>query len=128
MQLAKNAAKKFIKIYLTAIDRNGKLKWQMPYGLACRQSFPESRCTPTVEGNRIYVISGRGEIVCVDAENGKKFGLSLPLINLRENVVDGKLLNLHLWSMKRSGRIKDRSFMPMGCCIAMKRDEGMSHW
>jgi len=58
--------------YLTAIDRNGKMKWQMPYGLACRQSFSESRCTPTVEGNRIYMISGQGEIVCIDAENAKK--------------------------------------------------------
>jgi len=58
--------------YLTAIDRKGKMKWQMAYGLACRQSFPESRCTPTVEGDRIYLISGRGDVVYVDAENGKK--------------------------------------------------------
>ncbi len=58
--------------YLTAIDRNGKMKWQMAYGLAWRQSFPESRCTPTVERNRIYVISGQGEIACIDAVSSKK--------------------------------------------------------
>jgi len=53
--------------YLTTVDTAGNQIWQIPYGLACRQSFPETRCTPTAEGNRIYVISGRDEVVCVDA-------------------------------------------------------------
>jgi hypothetical protein len=45
--------------FLTAIDGKGNELWQLPYGLACRQSFPETRGTPTIEGNRIYVISDR---------------------------------------------------------------------
>jgi outer membrane protein assembly factor BamB len=53
--------------FLTAIDQNGNQLWQLPYGLACRQSFPETRGTPTIEDNRIYVISGRGQVVCIDA-------------------------------------------------------------
>ncbi len=55
---------------LIALDINGKKKWQIPYGRAWNQSFPESRCTPTIEDNRIYVSSGRGDIACVDAKTG----------------------------------------------------------
>jgi outer membrane protein assembly factor BamB len=29
-------------------------------------SFKDTRCTPTVEGDKAFLISGRGEIVCVD--------------------------------------------------------------
>ena len=56
---------------LIALDMNGKLKWQLPYGRSWNQSFPESRCTPTIEENRIYVSSGMGDIACVDANTGK---------------------------------------------------------
>ena len=57
--------------YLTALDKSGNQLWQLPYGLASRQSFPETRCTPTVEGDNVYVISGRGEVVCVDVTHQK---------------------------------------------------------
>ena len=53
--------------YLTALDLNGNRLWQIPYGLGVRKSYPGTRCTPTVEENKIYLISGRGEVVCVDA-------------------------------------------------------------
>ncbi len=54
--------------FLTAINTNGEQLWQIPYGLACEQSFPETRGTPTIEGNRIYVISCRGQVVCIDKD------------------------------------------------------------
>ncbi len=54
--------------YLTAIEAaNGNPIWQIPYGLSPRRSFKETRATPTVEGDKVYLISGRGEVVCVDA-------------------------------------------------------------
>jgi len=49
----------------------GNIKWQLPYGRAWNQSFSESRCTPTIEENRIYVSSGLGDLACVDANTGK---------------------------------------------------------
>jgi len=57
--------------YLTAIDANGKIKWQVVYGNSWTKSFPDTRCTPTVDGNRIYVISGTGRLACIDAANGE---------------------------------------------------------
>ena len=35
-----------------------------------RGASPESRCTPTVEGNRVYTCSGSGDLACIDAING----------------------------------------------------------
>lgn len=57
--------------YLTAINDKGETVWQIPFGPAWTESFPESRCTPTVENGKVYVISGNGTIACVEAESGK---------------------------------------------------------
>jgi outer membrane protein assembly factor BamB len=59
------------KDYLSAITPDGKIKWQVAFGNSWTQSFPDSRCTPTVEGNRIYVISGTGRLACIDTAGGK---------------------------------------------------------
>jgi len=56
---------------LFALDSVGKIKWQVPYGRAWNGATPESRCTPTVEGNSVYVSSGSGDLACVDANTGK---------------------------------------------------------
>ncbi len=55
---------------LVALDNYGKIKWQTPYGRAWTASNPESRCTPTVEGNRVYVSSGFGDLACIDGSTG----------------------------------------------------------
>jgi outer membrane protein assembly factor BamB len=52
---------------LTAINyTDGNILWQIPYGQSILRSFKDTRCTPTIEGNRAFMISGRGEVVCVD--------------------------------------------------------------
>jgi len=56
---------------LVALDMNGKILWQTPMGRAWNESFPESRATPTVEGNRVYTCSGYGDIACFDGTTGK---------------------------------------------------------
>lgn len=56
--------------YLTAIDRTGKFKWQIPYGRSWNKSFPDTRSTPTIDGDRIYVQSGTGKLSCVNRETG----------------------------------------------------------
>ncbi len=52
---------------LTAINQgNGQVLWQIPYGRSILRSFKDTRCTPTIENDRAFVISGRGEVACVD--------------------------------------------------------------
>ncbi len=56
---------------LIALDNMGNVKWQTPYGRCWSASNPESRCTPTVEGDRAYVSSGYGDVACLNAITGE---------------------------------------------------------
>ena len=55
---------------ISALDMNGNLLWEKVYSSAWRSSYPESRCTPTIENDRIYLIGGQGNLVCLDSKNG----------------------------------------------------------
>ncbi|UCG28565.1 MAG: PQQ-binding-like beta-propeller repeat protein, partial [Bacteroidales bacterium] len=56
---------------LVALDMNGKILWEKVMGRAWTGSSPESRATPTVEGNRVYTCSGYGDIACFDGTTGE---------------------------------------------------------
>jgi outer membrane protein assembly factor BamB len=56
---------------LYALSMDGKIIWKMVMGRAWTGSSPESRATPTVEGNRVYTCSGFGDLACFDATIGK---------------------------------------------------------
>jgi outer membrane protein assembly factor BamB len=57
--------------YLTAINLDGTIKWQKQYGRSWYKSFPDTRSTPVIEGNRVYVQSGMGQVSCINKENGE---------------------------------------------------------
>jgi outer membrane protein assembly factor BamB len=57
--------------FLYALDLNGKILWQEVMGRAWNQSYPDSRSTPTVEGNRVYTSSGMGDLACFDGNSGE---------------------------------------------------------
>ena len=89
--------------YLTAFDFQGNQLWQKPYGPSWDQSFPDARCTPTVEGERVYVLSGLDHMVCFYASDGSviwsvnihdryrshwdMFGVSESILLVDENVI-----------------------------------------
>lgn len=58
--------------YLTAMDLRGNIRWQQPFGRAWNQSIPDSRCTPTVEGDRVYVLTGLDRMTCFHALTGQE--------------------------------------------------------
>jgi outer membrane protein assembly factor BamB len=55
---------------LSVYTKKGTLLWEKVYGVAWNKSYPDSRSTPTIENNRVYLVSGLGDLVCLDAENG----------------------------------------------------------
>ncbi len=55
-------------IYCLSID--GKLLWKKPYGPEWTESYSGSRSSPTIAGGKIYIMSARGRLVCMDARNG----------------------------------------------------------
>lgn len=55
----------------SAYTLDGKKLYETAYGSPWDNSFPETRTTPTVDGDRAYVISGSGEVVCLNIEDGE---------------------------------------------------------
>ncbi len=53
------------KEFLACLDLNGHLKWKVFYGSAFKR-YPGARATPTVDNGCVYVISGSGEVACID--------------------------------------------------------------
>jgi outer membrane protein assembly factor BamB len=56
--------------HLTCIDFEGKQLWQVAYGRSWNQGTPNTRITPTIEDDRIYIHSGMGGLVCLNAGSG----------------------------------------------------------
>jgi len=56
--------------YISSFNSAGDLLWQKPFGTAWTGSFRETRTTPNVVDGRIFLISGVGEVVCLDEQNG----------------------------------------------------------
>ena len=56
---------------LLSLDMEGNVKWKTIFGRAWTDSYPDSRCTPTVDENRIYVSSGFGDLACIEAASGR---------------------------------------------------------
>jgi len=84
---------------LTCIDFEGKQLWQVAYGKSWDQSYPNTRSTPTIEENRIYIVSGVGELVCLNAETGD--------INWKIDVDKDYRADWHDWGVAESPLIVD---------------------
>ncbi|MCP4310621.1 MAG: PQQ-binding-like beta-propeller repeat protein [Bacteroidetes bacterium] len=56
---------------LTALNPDGSTLWITRYGDAWGKSFRAARCTPTIEDGYAYLISGAGDLACVDLGSGK---------------------------------------------------------
>ncbi len=56
---------------ISAYDLKGNLIWNQIYGRAWANSYPDTRCTPTIQNHKVYLISGMGAVTCLDALNGK---------------------------------------------------------
>jgi outer membrane protein assembly factor BamB len=58
--------------FLFAYDLAGHLRWKVSYGPEWRKSYKGTRTTPTVDGDRVYVFSGLGRLVCFEAQTGRQ--------------------------------------------------------
>jgi len=56
--------------HLFAIDAAGKLLWKTEYGPEWSKTYPGSRTTPTVDGDRIYIMSAHGRMACFERRSG----------------------------------------------------------
>lgn len=59
--------------YITALDLDGNVLWKAAYGPETLEAqAPGSRATPTVDGDRLYMLSGIGVAYCLARADGKK--------------------------------------------------------
>lgn len=58
---------------VVAVDaRSGQVVWRTPVTAeAPKHSYEGSRCTPTIDGDRLYVVASDGRIVCLQAHDGR---------------------------------------------------------
>ena len=54
-----------------AFTLDGKKVYTVVYGSPFDQNYPETRTTPTIDNGKAYVISGMGEVVCINCADGK---------------------------------------------------------
>jgi len=58
------------RLTLFCFDMDGKLQWKQEIDEAWTRSHPGSRSTPTIDGDRLYLLSGNGVIACRNAKTG----------------------------------------------------------
>lgn len=63
--------------FLFAFDLKGKLLWKSPNGPEFTGSgyasgFPGARSTPTIVGDLVYAMSGKGRLACFELQSGKE--------------------------------------------------------
>ena len=85
-----------------AFTKSGEKLFSTVYGAAFFRSHPGARSTPTIVGNRAFIISGGGEAVAIDINNGdvvwrvdgNDFGRRFPAWGTVESplVVDNKVI------------------------------------
>lgn len=55
-----------------AFDLDGRLQWKSELDSPAKKSPPGSRATPTIDGDRLYLLSGNGVVGCFDARTGQR--------------------------------------------------------
>jgi outer membrane protein assembly factor BamB len=88
---------------LEAYSQDGKKKWETQFGRITKNvSYPESRCTPTYYNGKIFVVSGQGDLACINKDGKiawtinyyKKYNAEIQRFGISESplVVDNKVI------------------------------------
>lgn len=84
---------------LSAVNLQGEILYQVVYGKSWTNTYPETRSAPTIDGNSIYLISGMGEVACLEKTNGK--------IIWKVNAHEEYKGEIHRWGVAESPLIVD---------------------
>ena len=56
---------------LSAYSLKGEMLWDVAYGRSWTASYTDSRSTPTYCDGKLFVVSGTGQVNCIDSNTGK---------------------------------------------------------
>lgn len=110
---------------ITALKTDGTILWETVFGKAWDQSYPDSRNTPTIENDRIYITSGMGALFCIDSQTGA--------IIWSVNVHDEYGGEFHRWGFAESVVVTKDAVIssPTGnqtAMVAFKKENGELLW
>jgi outer membrane protein assembly factor BamB len=64
---------------ISAYSMEGEKLWEKEYSRAWPRTYPESRGTPTIEKNRIFLVGGMGKLVCLSTNGDELIWEKEPL-------------------------------------------------
>lgn len=110
---------------VTRLDLEGHIIWETAYGKSWDLTYPETRSTPTIEKERLYISGGRGAVVCMDTGSGEV----LWKVNTHD-VFEGEF---HRWGMAESLLLTDKAVIssPVGgrtAVVALDKSDGSLIW
>jgi outer membrane protein assembly factor BamB len=118
---------------IMAVDiEDGRILWSTKFGVAglvgntrSGNVFPGPRCTPTVDGDRIYAVDHHGELICVIAADGK--------IQWKKHFVDDFGGTVPRWGFSESPLVDENQLVvtpggPKGAMIALNKKTGDVIW
>jgi outer membrane protein assembly factor BamB len=118
--------------FVFAVERPaGKILWRTRVGPAHKDSYGGPRATPTVDGERLYVVSTEGGVVCLEAADGAEvWRRSLP------DEFGGKLMKArgtYDWRWSESplvdgGRVVVSPGQPEALMVALNKKTGEEIW
>ena len=110
---------------LTALTMKGDVLWETTIGKSWPSSYPDSRSTPTIENNRIYVTASLGTVNCINAETGE----IIWAVNTHEKYKG----EFHIWGMAESILLTETAVIssPTGketAMVALSKVDGSLIW
>ncbi|WP_437225619.1 PQQ-binding-like beta-propeller repeat protein [Planctomicrobium sp. SH661] len=101
--------------------------WSTPLtGQSPEHGYPGSRCTPTVDGDRVYAISSDGQVACLQASDGK-------ILWKRSFVDDWQGQMMSGWGFSESPLIDGDQLIctpggPEAMMVALNKNTGKEIW
>ncbi len=86
---------------ISAYDMKGTLLWSQVYAHAWPNSYPDTRSTPTIQNDKIYLVGGTGVVCCLNAADGKMIWSQDA-----QNQFHGKY---HMWGIAESVLLTDQA-------------------
>ncbi|HEX4589966.1 MAG TPA: PQQ-binding-like beta-propeller repeat protein [Gemmataceae bacterium] len=113
-------------------DSDGHIVWEHKYDCDYAIAFPAGpRATPVVAGGRVYTLGAMGDLLCLDAENGKPVWS----VNLPQRYGDPQkpVRGVPLWGYAASPLLDGDRLITLGgddgsVVVALHKDTGKELW
>lgn len=107
-------------------EKTGKVIWKKRLGYVFKNMFGDGpRSTPTVDGDRVYVISSNGDLQCLSVKNGRKYwGVNVLKKFAGKNISWGMSGSPFIWKNLLFYNVGGKK----GSIVALDKKNGRTKW